>query len=100
MAQRDKGGRYSITQNDAEMARLMSFAQAADGHARDGLGRVGVGRGWKAIDVGCGPVGALLTLADLCGPEGAVLGLDMDKLSLQRARGILDHQGLEWVQLV
>jgi len=74
---------YAITKDDAEMERLVNFARAADAHARDGLGRVGLGEGCKAIDIGCGPIGALLTLAELCGPGGMVLGLDVDTLSLR-----------------
>jgi ubiquinone/menaquinone biosynthesis C-methylase UbiE len=99
MAQVRRNEAYAIAQNEAELERLVSYARAWDAEARDGLARIGVGRGWKAIDVGCGPLGVLPVLAELVGSEGVVVGVDMDEPSLQRARMILDQQGLEWVRL-
>jgi SAM-dependent methyltransferase len=99
MTQVRRNQAYAIAQNEAELERLVSFARAWDAEAKDGLARIGVGLGWKAIDVGCGPLGALPVLAELVGPDGVVMGLDMDEPSLQRARTILDQQGLEWVGL-
>jgi ubiquinone/menaquinone biosynthesis C-methylase UbiE len=91
---------YAITQNDAEIERQVRYASAWDAEARYGLSIINVGRGWKAIDVGCGPIGILLTLAELVGPDGAVMGLDMHVPSLRRARSILDEHELHWVELV
>jgi ubiquinone/menaquinone biosynthesis C-methylase UbiE len=90
---------YAIAQNEAELERLVAFARAWNAEAREGLTRVGVRQGWKAIDVGCGPLGALPLLAELVGPEGIVMGVDMDEPCLRRARAILDQQGLGWVEL-
>ena len=92
---------YFATQVDAtEVERLVVQARLRDPHLGDGLRRAGIRPGDKAIDVGCGPLGALLVLADLVGPTGTVVGLDMDAPSLQRARGILDQRGHSGVQLV
>jgi ubiquinone/menaquinone biosynthesis C-methylase UbiE len=90
---------YAITQDEAELERQVRYAQEWDAEARHGLSSINVGRGWKAIDVGCGPLGALVTLAELVGPEGVVVGLDLHAASLVRARSLLDDYGLEWVQL-
>ena len=92
---------YFAGQVDAtEVERLVVNARLRDPHIRDGLHRTGIRSGDKAIDVGCGPLGALLVLADMVGPTGTVVGLDMDAPSLKRARGILDQRGTHHVQLV
>jgi ubiquinone/menaquinone biosynthesis C-methylase UbiE len=101
MTQVQRNEAYFRTEVDkTELDRLVSGARLFDPHARDGLSRVGLRRGDKVIDVGCGPIGALLVLADLVGPEGTVVGLDMDAPSLQRARAILDQIGQAHVQLI
>ncbi len=38
--------------------------------------RAGLASGGRAIDIGCGPLGALPVLVDLVGSEGRVVGLD------------------------
>ena len=92
---------YFAGQVDAtEVERLVVNARLRDPHIRDGLQRTGIRPGDKAIDVGCGPLGALLVLADMVGPTGTVVGLDMDAPSLKRARGILDQRGTHHVHLV
>jgi SAM-dependent methyltransferase len=57
----------------------------------DPLGRVGVDRlrvaaGERVLDVGCGCGQTLLQLADLAGPSGQVLGVDISPPMLARAR--------------
>jgi len=86
--------------DSSEIDRLIVHARLRDPHVRDGLHRIGIGAGHKAIDVGCGPLGALLVLADVIGPTGTVVGLDMDATSLQRAAVILRQRGHEDVRLV
>jgi len=92
---------YFATQVDAtELERLMATARFRAPHVLDGLRRIGLGRGDKVIDVGCGPVGALLVLAECVGSTGTVVGVDMDAPSLQRAGALLAQQGYADVQLV
>ena len=40
------------------------------------LDLIGVGEGWRCLDLGCGPQGMTLVLSERVGPEGQVLGLD------------------------
>lgn len=101
MTQVQRNVAYFATQVDTtEGERLVSSAHLRDPHVRDGLRRVGLLPGAKVIDIGCGPLGALLVLAELVGPTGTVVGLDMDAPSLQRARTILDQHGHPHVHLV
>jgi ubiquinone/menaquinone biosynthesis C-methylase UbiE len=86
--------------DEAEVERLIGLARILESHARDGFVRAGLQRGQKAIDVGCGALGALPLLAELVGPDGLVLGVDMDATSLQQARRLLDAIGHQRVQLL
>ncbi len=43
---------------------------------------MGVSEGWAAIDCGCGPIGALAVLAEMVGPAGRVVGVDVNEASL------------------
>jgi SAM-dependent methyltransferase len=91
---------YIITDTDETIGRLIWFADTQAQNVRDGLHRTDVGPGDKVVEVGCGPIGALRELSDLVGPQGLVVGVDMDHTSLQRARAILDRDGRENVRLV
>ena len=48
--------------------------------------RVGVQQGWNVIDYGCGPLGGLAVLAEMVGPAGRVVGVDVSQAAVQRAR--------------
>ncbi len=91
---------YGITDTDETIGRLIQTAREQSQNVRDGFNRTGVRPGDKVVDVGCGPIGALLDLSDLVGPDGTVVGVDMDSASLQRARVILDREGRDKVRLV
>jgi SAM-dependent methyltransferase len=62
--------------------------------------RAGLTSGGRAIDIGCGPLGALPALADLVGSAGRVVGLDTSGEALGLARTILDRRGCATVTLV
>jgi SAM-dependent methyltransferase len=57
-----------------------------DAFGREVMARLGVARGGRVVDVGCGCGQTLLELADLVGPEGRVLGVDISEPMLGRAR--------------
>ena len=50
------------------------------------LVEAGIGRGMRVLDVGCGVGDVTLLVAELVGPEGAVVGVDQDARALQLAR--------------
>jgi SAM-dependent methyltransferase len=91
---------YYITDTDETIGRLIQMSDLAAPHVRDGFRRTDVGLGDKVLEVGCGPIGALLELSDLVGPRGTVVGVDMDESALRRARAILNRSGRENVRLV
>jgi len=64
------------------------------------LDQIGVQPGWRAVDVGCGPLGILNLLSDRVGPTGAVIGLDNEPRMLEMGRGVVADLGLQNVQLI
>ena len=53
---------------------------------RVAIERLGVVAGERILDVGCGCGQTLLELAELAGPSGHVLGVDISPPMLERAR--------------
>jgi precorrin-6B methylase 2 len=57
------------------------------------LNEMGVKRGWTCIDVGCGSMGIIGSLARRVGPFGKVYALDCDPTLLAAAREYVDREG-------
>ncbi|MGO9904293.1 MAG: hypothetical protein ACLP4R_12060 [Solirubrobacteraceae bacterium] len=77
---------YAIVTNPAEQARLCRQADELRPHSLALLAHVGVEVGWNALDLGCGPRGALELLSERVGPTGHVTGLDFDPEHVTQAR--------------
>ncbi len=71
-----------------------SFAGVANPH---GLGRIEAGQ--VVLDLGCGAGTDLLIAAQMVGPEGRAIGIDMTPAMLERARESAREMGLENVEL-
>jgi ubiquinone/menaquinone biosynthesis C-methylase UbiE len=93
-----KAYRFDRGQDDQE--RLIRSSEALSAFTTESCLRAGLGPGGRAIDVGCGPLGALIALAELVGSEGRVAGLDSSGEALARARVILTQRGYSTVTLV
>jgi ubiquinone/menaquinone biosynthesis C-methylase UbiE len=91
---------YVIESGARDYDRLLGYARAFDEHVQDGCRRAGLSRGHRVVDVGCGPLGALLSLANLVGPTGFVVGVDVNAEALTTAKSILSERGLSHIQLV
>jgi SAM-dependent methyltransferase len=61
------------------------------------LGRIEEGA--TVLDLGCGAGTDLLIAAQMAGPEGKAIGIDMTPLMLERARRSAAEMGLETVEL-
>lgn len=90
---------YILDGTDADLRRLLAIAQITEDAARAALTRVGVQEGWRALECGCGPVGALPVLADIVGPRGRVLGVDFVESTVDRARAAIAELGLNNVNV-
>lgn len=62
------------------------------------LDDIGMHPGMRCLDLGCGSGAVTLELADLVGPNGHVIGIDMDDVKLGLAREAARARGLENVE--
>jgi ubiquinone/menaquinone biosynthesis C-methylase UbiE len=92
--------RYVLDDRQNAYRRLVEFAGHLDDMVRGALRFVDLGDGARIIDVGYGPIGALLPLAIAVGPTGNVVGFDVDPKALQKASEILGQQGITNVSLL
>lgn len=79
-------GRYPIENREGEIERLRIQGEAIAPDAATMLDRIGVGPGWRCLDLGCGPGGITALMSARVGPSGRVVGLDSDQVFLAHAR--------------
>jgi 2-polyprenyl-3-methyl-5-hydroxy-6-metoxy-1,4-benzoquinol methylase len=77
---------YIIRGGRAGRERLRLLSRVMEPLTRALLDRVRVARGARCLDVGCGGGDVTLMLARLVGPEGRVVGVDIDDAKLELAR--------------
>ncbi|NGN63948.1 methyltransferase domain-containing protein [Streptomyces sp. A7024] len=77
-----------------ELARLEALAAAFDPASRRWLAALGVGHGWRCLDVGAGPGSLTRWLAGQVGEDGEVVAVDRDTRFLER----ISHPRLRVVQ--
>ena len=92
--------RYILDGSDQDLRRLLSGAELGAENARTAFRRVGVQQGWNAIDCGCGPIGVLAVLAEMVGPAGRVVGVDVSQAAVQRARTVVSALELGNVEVI
>lgn len=93
-------GRYALDSSDADLQRLLAISDVFAQRVRTAFQRAGLQPGWRAIDCGCGPIGALATLADMVGPTGRVTGVDFSEPTVSRARVVAAALGLDNVEVL
>lgn len=90
---------YALGRSDAETERLVLQAQIYGPITRRLFVSAGIGRGMKVLDLGSGAGDVALLLADLVGPEGSVVGVDMNGAILDTARRRVHAAGRGNVEL-
>jgi ubiquinone/menaquinone biosynthesis C-methylase UbiE len=96
----DAVSRYVLDGGDEDIKRLLMISELLADHARAACHRVGVEDGWRAIECGCGPLGALAALAEMVGSSGRVLGLDFSEGAVRQAKTVVETVGLRNVEVV
>ncbi|MGH8884784.1 MAG: methyltransferase domain-containing protein [Egibacteraceae bacterium] len=91
---------YLLGASDAERTRLLEQCEIHRPEAEQLLDRISVKPGWRAIDIGCGPLGVLDLLSERVGPSGSVVGLEREPRMLDMAALSLAERHLDTVQLV
>jgi SAM-dependent methyltransferase len=91
---------YHLGASQPELDRLVQQAEVFAGEARWLLDQLPIAPDWRALDVGCGPLGILDLLDERIGEQGEVVGLDLVPRMLDLARAVLAQRGLGRVRLV
>jgi SAM-dependent methyltransferase len=91
---------YVLGASELERQRLMRQAKGIATEAFWLLDRVGVKRGWRAVDVGCGPIGILDLLCDRVGVTGETVGVDNDARMIAMAREVAAELNLTNLTLI
>lgn len=81
-------GNYPLETHEGEFERLDVQAAAMAPDSAVMLDRIGVGAGWRCIDLGCGPGGITQLLSERVGVSGRVVGIDKNSEFLERARRV------------
>jgi SAM-dependent methyltransferase len=92
--------RYILDGSDEDLRRLLGIAEVSAEMARSAFRRVGIQEGWHAIDCGCGPIGGLAVMAEMAGPAGRIVGVDLNEAAIQRARSIVAALEVGNVELI
>jgi ubiquinone/menaquinone biosynthesis C-methylase UbiE len=78
--------RYVIRGGREGYKRLQLLARARWPDTSDLFERVGIQPGMRCLDVGCGGGEVTFEIARMIGPEGSVVGIDIDEGRARRAR--------------
>ena len=76
---------YLLAGQVSELERLQLQSRVWEPSGRRLLEEIGDGRGARAVDIGCGVLGWLRLLSEWVGPEGEVVGTDIDEAMLAAA---------------
>jgi SAM-dependent methyltransferase len=89
----DPSDSYALGRSTAETRRLIRQAQIYGPITRQFLVSAGISTGMKVLDVGSGAGDVALLLADLVGPRGDVVGVEMNPVILETARARVNAVG-------
>src|SRR5580698_3832896 len=92
--------RYVNDGSDQDLGRLLRGAELVAEPARTAFRRAGIQQGWNVIDCGCGPLGGLVVLAEMAGPAGRVVGVDVSPAAVQQARAVVAALELGNVEVI
>ena len=87
-------GEYVLGDSVTERERLLRQAALYAPDTAALLDQLGIRPGWRAVDIGCGPLGILDLLAERVGPGGEVVGVDRDARAVATAQALLAERGL------
>ena len=91
---------YLLAGKARELERLQQGSRELEPAGRRLLAELGDGQGARAVDVGCGALGWLRLLSEWVGPDGQVIGTDIQDEMLAAARQFVTAEGLGNVTLV
>lgn len=93
-------GAYALERSDYEHERLTHQAMLLRGMTERLLAAAGLAPGMRVLDVGSGTGDVAFLVAELVGPDGVVVGVDVDGAALATARARAARVGLRNVRFV
>src|SRR5437016_9650225 len=84
---------YVLATGDAGAERLRILERIYGPGTRELLLRAGLKPGMRVVDIGCGIGSVTCSLADMVGPSGEVVGVDMSADQIEQARGRAQSAG-------
>jgi ubiquinone/menaquinone biosynthesis C-methylase UbiE len=91
---------YWFERTDAESRRLIRQSEWYDPSTRRFFMEAGIGPGMSVLDIGSGAGDVAMLAAELVGPSGRVLGLDLNPAGLAVARERAAAAGLTNVEFI
>ena len=86
--------------SEEETQRLIEQSQLYDDVTRRFFLRSGIAKGMKVLDVGSGAGDVALTLAEFVGPEGRVVGIDVNPDVLETAQARAEAAGFSNIEFI
>lgn len=83
-----------LQKNKDETNRLITQAKYWEAETELMLDQIGLQRGWKCVDLGCGPMGILKSIGNRVGESGQVIGVDANPFFLQAAAELINQEHL------
>ncbi len=100
MSNRKEDATYTMGRTQAETERLMRQSRMYSGLTRRMLTEAGLTNGMRVLDIGSGAGDVALAAAELVGPEGRVVGVDVNPEILETARARVAQAGQDNVEFV
>jgi SAM-dependent methyltransferase len=85
---------YLLAGQVSELERLRLQSRVWEPAGRRLLDEIGEGRGGRAVDIGCGVMGWLRLLSEWVGPDGEVVGTDVEDAMLGEAKQFVADESL------
>ena len=89
---------YVLGHNDREQLRLIKQARFLAPFTEAFLRSAGIASGMRVLDIGCGMGDVTMLTAQVVGPTGRVVSIDLDQASIETARRRVLAMGLENVK--
>ena len=95
---KEKPGDYVLGNLQSEIGRLEMQASVFAPISMQALQKVGIRKGMRCIDIGCGSGSVTRAMAEIVGNEGHVVGVDLDEKYLDYCRSISTNDNIEFVR--
>jgi SAM-dependent methyltransferase len=96
----EKSAAYPLGGSEVEKQRLLVQAKTYEPIANALLDQVGIKEGWRAVDIGCGPIGILDLLSPRVGATGKVVGVERESRFVAMAEQEIAKRALQNVTVI